>query len=102
MTMRRTALLAAGLAVAIGAGTIAESADARHRHWRHHHGHDHDIDAFGAGVIGFAAGTFFGAAVSQPRYYGPRRYAPAYPYYYAYPPIVTAPDASREGGDARD
>jgi hypothetical protein len=104
--MRVIGTVAAAVSLAAGLVAFAGDAEARYRYWRHaawHHdyNHDHDIDAFGAGVLGFATGRVVGRALAGPRYYAPRGYAVApYPYY-AYPPVVVVPDASREGGDAR-
>jgi hypothetical protein len=64
-------ILAAGLALTIGATSLVTTADARHR-WRHHHG-----DAFAAGALGFAAGAILSGAFA-PRY----RYYYDEPYYY--------------------
>jgi hypothetical protein len=93
-------ILAAGLALTIGATSLVTTADARHRR---HHG-----DAFIAGALGFTAGAFFGSALApRHRYYDcydgysyycddyprayyydePRYYAPA-PRYYAPAPRV--------------
>ena len=79
-------ILAAGLALTIGATSLVTTADARHR-WRHHHG-----DAFAAGVLGFAAGAILsGAFAPRYRYYdcydGYSYYCDDYPraYYYDEP-----------------
>jgi hypothetical protein len=66
-------MLAAGLALTIGATSLVTTADARHR-WRHNHG-----DAFAAGVLGFTAGAILSGAFA-PRYR--YDYYDEYPYYY--------------------
>ena len=102
--MRILGTAAATLSLAVGLVGFAGDAEARYRYWRHAgwYSHDRDIDAFGAGVLGFATGRVVGRALAAPRYYAPRGYAPVAPYpYYAYPPIIVVPDASREGGDSR-
>jgi hypothetical protein len=70
-------ILAAGLALMIGATSLIGTADARHR-YRHHHG-----DALAAGVFGLAAGALLSGAFYGPRY----RYYDDYPsaYYYDEP-----------------
>jgi hypothetical protein len=75
--MRSKQLIAAALAVAVGAMAFAGPAEARYRH--HHRGGDAAV----LGLFGFAAGAVLGSALSQPRY-------PAY-YYYQPEPVYVAP-----------
>lgn len=75
--MRSKQLVAAALALTVGAMSFTGAAEAR---GRHHHGGGGAAAA--AGIFGFAAGAMLGSALSQPRHQ----------YYYADPePVYVAP-----------
>ena len=94
--MRFVKMIAASVALSVGALSFAGTAQADHRrHFRHHH---HDGGNLAAGAIGFGVGALFGSALARPRYYEP---APVYvapaPVYVAPAPVVVVYEAWTPG-----